>query len=127
MIGRLPFVSLTVFSIMLFYAVSSHAQPVSVGDTAEGIAAYYSNVFQGRTTASGDRYDKNALTAAHNTYPFGTRLKVTNLENNKSVIVLINDRGPTTKGRIIDLSRRAAEELGFIRAGLTRVKLEVIE
>lgn len=127
MIGRLSLVSLTVFSIMLFYAVSSHAQAVSVGDTAEGIAAYYSNVFQGRTTASGDRYDKNALTAAHNTYPFGTRLKVTNLENNKSVIVLINDRGPTTKGRIIDLSRRAAEELGFIRAGLTRVKLEVIE
>ena len=127
MIGRLSFVSLTVFSIMLFYAVSSHAQPVSVGDTDEGIAAYYSNVFQGRTTASGDRYDKNALTAAHNTYPFGTRLKVTNLENDKSVIVLINDRGPTTEGRIVDLSRRAAEELGFIRAGLTRVKLEVIE
>ena len=127
MVGRLSFVSLTVFSVMLFYAVSSHAQPVSVGDTDEGIAAYYSNVFQGRTTASGDRYDKNALTAAHNTYPFGTRLKVTNLENDKSVIVVINDRGPTTKGRIIDLSRRAAEELGFIRAGLTRVKLEVIE
>ena len=85
------------------------------------------NVFHGRTTASGDRYDKNALTAAHNTYPFGTRLRVTNLENDKSVIVRINDRGPTTKGRIIDVSRQAAEELGFIRAGLTRVKLEVIE
>lgn len=112
---------------MLFCAVSGSALAVTVGDTEEGIAAYYSNVFQGRKTASGDRYDKNELTAAHNSFPFGTRLKVTNLDNDKSVIVRINDRGPTTRGRIIDLSRRAAEELGFIRAGLTRVKLEVIE
>ena len=127
MIGRQSSVSLTLFLFMLLCAFSSHAQAVAVGDTEEGIAAYYSNVFHGRTTASGDRYDKNALTAAHNTYPFGTRLRVTNLENDKSVIVRINDRGPTTKGRIIDVSRRAAEELGFIRAGVTRVKLEVIE
>ncbi|MCH9696589.1 MAG: septal ring lytic transglycosylase RlpA family protein [Gammaproteobacteria bacterium] len=91
-----------------------------------GIAAYYSDVFQGRKTASGKPYDKNALTAAHNTHSFGTRLKVTNLNNNKTVIVKVTDRGPHSRGRIIDLSRRAAKELGFIKQGLTEVKLEVI-
>lgn len=93
----------------------------------EGVAAYYSNVFQGRRTASGDRYDKNALTAAHNSYAFGTQLRVTNLANGKSVVVRVNDRGPSTPGRIIDLSRRAADELGYLREGLTEVRLEVLE
>ncbi len=91
-----------------------------------GIAAYYSNVFQGRKTACGDRYDKDALTAAHNTYPCGTQVRVTNLENNRSVIVTVNDRGPSTPGRIIDLSRRAARELGYLKKGLARVKVEVV-
>ena len=127
MFGRLSHVSLTVLLCLLHFAAASSAETVTIGDTEEGIAAYYSNVFQGRTTASGDRYDKNALTAAHNTYPFGTRLKVTNLVNNKTVNVRINDRGPATRGRIIDLSRRAAEELGFIKAGLAKVRLEVVQ
>jgi len=101
-----------------------------VGGTAGaveiGTAAYYSDVFQGRKTACGNRYDRNALTAAHNRYPCGTRIRVTNLENEKSVVVVVNDRGPSTPGRIVDLSRRAARELGFLKQGLARVKIEVL-
>ncbi len=113
------FFSVTVAFLMLLPGT------VLAGET--GIAAYYSNVFQGRKTASGERYDKNALTAAHNTYSFGTKLKVTNLKNNKSVIVRVTDRGPHSPRRIIDLSRRAARELGFIKDGLAKVNIEVIE
>ena len=101
--------------------------PMYVLANETGIAAYYSNVFQGRKTASGERYDKNALTAAHNRYAFGTKLRVTNLKNNKSVMVRVNDRGPHTAGRIIDLSRKAADELGFVKEGLTKVSLEVLQ
>jgi len=100
--------------------------PATVSANETGIAAYYSNVFHGRKTASGERYDKNALTAAHNTHKFGTRLRVTNLKNNKSVIVRVNDRGPHTRGRIIDLSRRAAKKLGFVKQGLAKVSIEVL-
>ncbi len=91
-----------------------------------GVAAYYSDVFQGRTTACGDRYDKHTLSAAHRTLPCGTKVRVTNLDNGRRVEVVINDRGPYSKRRIIDLSRRAAEELGFIKKGLTKVRLEVL-
>lgn len=98
----------------------------SAEKTETGTAAFYSNVFHGRRTASGERYDKNAMTAAHKTLKFGTRVRVTNLDNNKQVELKINDRGPATPGRIIDVSRRAAEELDFIRKGLTKVRLEVV-
>ncbi len=98
----------------------------TAGAVETGIAAYYSDVFQGRRTACGDRYDRNALTAAHNRYPCGTRIRVTNLENRKSVVVVVNDRGPSTPGRIVDLSRRAARELGFLKQGLAEVKIEVL-
>lgn len=106
---------------------TSVVQSASVGDTETGIAAYYSNVFHGRRTASGERYDKNAYTAAHKRLPFGTRIRITNLENDKSVVVKINDRGPSSKKRILDVSRRAARDLDFVRKGLTKVRLEVIE
>ena len=106
---------------------TSVVQSASVGDTETGIAAYYSNVFHGRRTASGERYDKNAYTAAHKRLPFGTRIRIMNLENGKSVVVKINDRGPRSKERIIDVSRRAARDLDFVRKGLTKVRLEVIE
>ncbi len=96
-------------------------------DTLEGVAAYYSNVFQGRRTASGERFDQKKLTTAHKTYPFGTRLEVTNLANGKSVQVRVNDRGPRHRDRILDLSRRAADELGFIKKGTTRVRITVLE
>ncbi len=101
--------------------------PLMAADIEEGIAAYYSDVFQGRKTASGKRYDKNALTAAHNHLPFGTRVRVTNPRNGKSVEVTITDRGPHGGKRIIDLSRAAARRIGLIRQGIGRVRLEVLE
>ena len=91
-----------------------------------GIATFYSSRFDGRETASGRRYDEDELTAAHRTLAFGTRVRVTNLANRRSVVVVINDRGPFTAGRVIDVSRRAARELGFLRAGSARVRLETL-
>jgi rare lipoprotein A len=92
-----------------------------------GRASYYGGRFHGRRTASGARFDQNAMTAAHPTLPFGTRLRVTNLANRRSVLVLVTDRGPFVRGRIIDLSREAARQLGFLRKGVTRVRLETLE
>jgi rare lipoprotein A len=74
--------------------------------------------------ASGEVYDKNKLTASHKKYPFGTKLKVTNMENNKSVVVTVNDRMGRKNPAVIDVTRRAAEELGFVKAGKARVKVE---
>ena len=90
----------------------------------EGQASYYANRFHGRPTASGTAYDSTQYTAAHKTLPFGTKVKVTNLKNNKSVEVVINDRGPHHPRRIIDLSKAAARKLGFLDKGVTRVKVE---
>lgn len=90
-----------------------------------GTASYYARKFIGRRTASGERHDPDLMMAAHRTLPFGTRVRVTNLENDRSVTVVINDRGPFVKGRVIDVSRRAARRLGFLRSGLARVRLEV--
>ena len=95
-------------------------------EPAIGIASYYGREFRGRATASGMRYDDRRMTAAHPTLPFGTRVRVTNLANDRSVIVTINDRGPFRRGRIIDVSRGAARRLGFLGAGTTRVRLEPI-
>jgi rare lipoprotein A len=89
-----------------------------------GLASVYSDELDGRSTASGERYDARALTAAHKSLPLGAEVKVTRLDNGKSVRVRINDRGPNVDNRIIDLSRRAATELG-LRSGVTRVRLEV--
>lgn len=93
----------------------------------EGIASYYAGRFHGRMTANGEIFDMNALTAAHRTLPFGTWVRVTNLENGREVVVRINDRGPYIDGRIIDLSREAAREIGLIRPGTGEVKLEAFE
>lgn len=92
-----------------------------------GKASFYADKFEGTTTASGEKYRHNKLTAAHKTLPFGTKVRVTNLANDKSVEVVINDRGPYVEGRIIDLSRAAAEALGFENYGLAEVKLEVTD
>ncbi len=89
-----------------------------------GLASYYSDDFEGRSTAYGDTYKKNEMTCAHKRYPYGTRIKVTRLDNGKSVIVKVIDRGPFIKGRIVDLSRRAAEELGIIELKSVKVKVE---
>lgn len=92
-----------------------------------GYASFYGDSFVGKITASGEIYDANQLTAAHRSLPFGTKLKVTNLENRRSVVVRINDRGPFVSGRIIDLSDRAAKELDIIRKGVARVQIEIIK
>ena len=94
---------------------------------ADGVASFYGKRFHGRRTASGQRFDQHALTAAHRTLRFGTRVRVTNLRTRRSVVVTINDRGPYVKGRIIDLSRAAATRLGIIDTGVARVRLEVLD
>ncbi len=94
--------------------------------TEMGMASYYSDKFQGSKTASGEKYDKNLLTAAHKTLPFGTRIRVTNQKNNKSVEVTVNDRGPFVKGFIVDLSRKAAKVIDMELDGIVKVKLEVL-
>jgi len=91
-----------------------------------GIASWYGQLFQGHPTASGVPYNENALTCAHRTLPLGSVLRVTNLRNNRSVIVTVNDRGPVPRDRVIDLSRAAAEDLGFSQRGLAPVKVELI-
>lgn len=93
----------------------------------EGVASYYADDFHGKLTSNGETFDMDGLTAAHRTLPFGTKVRVTNLENNKSVVVRVNDRGPFKEGRIIDLSRGAAKEIDLIKTGTARVKLEVVE
>jgi rare lipoprotein A len=92
-----------------------------------GYASYYGEDFHGRKTASGEKYDMYELTCAHKTLPFNTKVKVTNLTNKKTVTVRVNDRGPFVSGRIIDLSYAAARKIGLIPAGVTRVKIEVMQ
>lgn len=91
--------------------------------TQKGKASYYANSFNGRRTASGEKFRNSKLTAAHKTLPFGTKVKVTNLRNGKSVRVRINDRGPFVAGRIIDLSRKAARKIGMKDEGVGNVKI----
>jgi len=97
------------------------------GATETGKASYYGDRHHGRKTASGERFDQHALTAAHRSLPFGTRVRVTNLSNERSVVVRINDRGPFVRGRIIDVSRAAAERLGMLRAGVVPVRVEQLK
>lgn len=91
-----------------------------------GVASYYGKRFHGRRTANGERFDMHAMTAAHKTLPFGSRVVVTNPSTGKSVTVRINDRGPFTRGRTIDLSRAAAEEIGIVRRGHGSVELALL-
>lgn len=91
-----------------------------------GVASYYDDKYHGRKTASGEVFDTHALTAAHRTLPFGTMVRVIHQGNDRTVVVRINDRGPFVTGRIIDLSRAAARELQMERAGLAKVKLEIV-
>ena len=100
---------------------------LNFAQTEFGVASYYGDYFHGRPTASGEKYNQFALTAAHKTLPLGTILKVTNAQNNKSVYVKVNDRGPYVKGRIIDLSTKAAEILGYRNKGTCYVKIEIVK
>ena len=92
-----------------------------------GISSYYAEDFHGKLTANGEVYDMYGLTAAHKTLPLNTIVRVTNLDNEKSLILRINDRGPYVKGRILDCSYGAAKKLGFLENGTTQVRVEVIE
>ena len=130
----MPRKRLIVNSILSIYLASSctlgHARtagPKSVVNARTGLASYYSDRFQGRRTANGERYDHRGFTAMHRSLPFGTRLRVTNVSNNRSIEVRVNDRCLSKRGPTLDLSKRAAEELGFLRSGLARVTYEVIE
>lgn len=90
------------------------------------MASWYGQDFHGRRTADGSRYNMYELTAAHRTLAFGTRLRVTNLDNDRDVVVVVNDRGPFVEGRILDVSFAAAQELGMVGEGVARVRIEVV-
>lgn len=111
----------TVFLLFLFL----HGWGVQA-QTETGEASYYADSFQGRPTASGQPYDRNKFTCAHRTLPFGTRVQVTRTDNGKSVVVTVNDRGPHKKGRIVDLSYAAANQIGLVRDGIAPVGIEVV-
>jgi rare lipoprotein A len=106
--------------------VAGSTQPQAKYQLA-GMATYYADEFHGRTTASGEVYDMHALTAAHRTLPFNTKLRVTNLANGKSVVVRVNDRGPFKDDRVIDLSYEAAKQIGLVTDGTAQVRLDVLE
>jgi rare lipoprotein A len=109
----------------------ANTEPDRPRQTMVGKATFYGPGFQGRRTASGARFDQQKMTAAHRTLPLGTRVRVTNLDNGRSVVLLINDRGPygrnRSRGAIIDVSKGAAAKLDFIGDGLARVRLEVLQ
>jgi len=111
-------------------ATTAPAAPSRILEVRQGLASYYGPGFEGRRTASGIPFDKTAMVAAHPTYPFGTVVRVTNLVNNRQVVVRVVDRGPASgpraAGVVIDVSSGAAERLGFIRQGRTKVRLEVL-
>lgn len=108
-------------------SVPLKSPPGLIGHRETGQASYYAMKYQFKTTASGERFNQHAKTAAHRKLPFGTKVKVTNMQNGKSVVVKINDRGPFVKGRIIDLSRSAFSSIGDIDSGVIKVAIEVIE
>jgi len=119
----LIFASLGVF---LLVSVPDAEARVKPGHSQKGIASYYHDSLHGRKTASGQTYNKNIPSAAHKTLPLGSKVKVTDTKTGKSIVVKVNDRGPFVKGRIIDLSRSAARELGMLQKGITPVKVEVL-
>ncbi len=117
-----PYMRRFVYSSMLALFLSNAMAQVQTGK-----ASFYADRFEGRPTASGQKYHHSKLTAAHKTLPFGTRVLVTNIANNQSVEVTINDRGPYVENRVIDLSKSAAEKLGFVNQGLADVRIEVVD
>jgi rare lipoprotein A len=102
-------------------------RPESEFQQLEGVASYYADEFNGRPTANGETYDMNSLTAAHRSLPFNTKVRVVNLENGKSAVVRINDRGPFKDNRVIDVSLAAAKELGLLMPGTANVRLEILQ
>ncbi len=119
---RIP-ITLTLLIISLHALAGCASTPRVAKERETGVASYYAHKYHGRTTASGERFDMNDMTAAHKTLPFGTRVRVTNLDNGKAVTVRINDRGPFVKGRVIDLSLAAAKKVDMVRAGVANVEV----
>ena len=104
------------------FAQHNSAKPTQIA--SQGVASFYT---EGQQTASGEKFDTNALTAAHPTLPFGTRLRVTNVTTGRSVTVRVNDRGPYVPGRVVDVSHSAASALGMVESGIAKVKLDVVQ
>ncbi len=128
---KLTPVKLLMFAFFLLMAGCSTVQQGAgkhrIGFTEYGKASYYADKYHNKKTASGELYKHELKTAAHRKLPFGTRVRVTNVKNEKSVIVKINDRGPFVKGRVIDLSKSAFERIGSTSLGVINVKIEVIK
>ncbi|RCV90088.1 septal ring lytic transglycosylase RlpA family protein [Billgrantia montanilacus] len=116
--------AISLAGLLLIGTAAAHETPELID---KGIASFYSDRFQGQTTASGEPFDQQALTAAHPSLPFGTEVIVTRPDNGREVTVLINDRGPFVRGRIIDLSKRAARELGMINRGTVPVLVTSVQ
>ncbi len=116
--------NILVLASIVILSINSSAQ---VGFTQKGMASFYANEFEGRTTASGERYNHKKATCAHMSIPFGALVKITNLDNNSTAIVRVNDRGPFVPDRIIDVSRSVAERLGMIKPGTANVSIEVVD
>jgi rare lipoprotein A len=118
---------LCVLAVLVLVGCSSTPRSSGSGHSDAGQASYYGNEFHGRKTANGERFDQGQLTAAHRTLPFGTRVKVTNTQNGKTVVVRVNDRGPFVKGRIIDLSSSAFKSIASLNAGVVPVRIQVLD
>lgn len=114
---------LTLFGSETFAKTAKH----DVKDRKVGVASYFNDKFHGQRTASGERYDKNALTAAHATLPFGSMIKVVNLQNHHSVNLRVNSRPHAKNKRMLDVSKQAAKQLGFLRSGLAKVEITVLQ
>lgn len=117
---------LAVFLLALTGCAGAAPMGTGTGATDTGMASYYADKFDGRTTANGETFRNSELTAAHRTLPFDTMVRVTRLDTGEQVTVRINDRGPFVRGRIIDLSQRAAREINMVRDGLAEVEIEVL-
>ncbi len=130
--GRLLPVTLLLILVIgsaqgLSCAQKFHTKPQKAGWEQKGTACWYGKDYDGRRTASGEVFDMRKLTAAHPSLPFGTIVRIRNLTNDKTVLVRVNDRGPTVRGRIIDLSYGAAKEIDMVAAGLAEVELTVVK
>ncbi|RZF79836.1 septal ring lytic transglycosylase RlpA family protein [Pseudoalteromonas sp. CO325X] len=118
----------SIIAVVLLVVLTGCANhlPAEKGAVQQGLASYYHDKYHGRTTASGERFEQTALSAAHRNLPFGSKVKVTNINNGRSVVVRINDRGPFVSRRIIDLSRRAFKHISNLSAGVIAVEVEVL-
>jgi rare lipoprotein A len=115
-----------VLPVILLTVSCLFGQSASVGQKETGLAAVYTSRLNGHATSSGQIFNQNKLTAAHKTLPFGTKIKVTNQKNHRSVVLVVNDRGPAQKERILDISSAAARQLGIPQNSMQPVELEVV-